>query len=283
MRALDDIVMRFPRDLDEALRLQADPATRGVPLAGGTDLMVVWKAGAVRAPETALDLSGLDALRGIRKAGPFVVIGALTTHAELRASPIVRERLPALAQAAATVGGPPIQNRGTIGGNLVNASPAGDLAPPLLAAGARAVLVSARGERTLPLTDFFIDYRRTALRADELLARMLVPPLPDGAWEGFRKIGTRAAQAISKVMAAVRIRRDGDRLVDPALALGSVAAVPVRLPEVEAWLNGRAPDEAVLKELEARIGAAIHPMDDIRSTAAYRKGVAGRLVRGMLE
>lgn len=283
MKTVEDIEMLFPKSLDEALRWLAQPETRGRLLAGGTDLMVQWVSGLSPIPDRVISLWGLPELKGIRETPRGIEVGALTTHAELRSSSLIREKLPALAAAAATIGGLQIQNRGTIAGNIANASPAGDLAPALLITDGFVVLVSESGRREVPLTQFYQAYRRVDLQPDELIYSFVLPPKPAGAKEEFRKIGPRAAQAISKVMLAGRATIESGVVQAAALALGSVAPVPIRLSRVEQWLKGRVLDDATLQELPERVGSEVSPIDDIRSTAAYRRWLAGQLVREFFE
>ena len=253
-----------PRTLDDALRrLRADDAL--VPLAGCTDLYVGLHFGTVPA-RRFLDVSSLRELRGIRVRRDGLVLGALVTYRELIASPLVRRRLPMLAAAAREVGSPQIQSRGTLGGNVANASPAGDTLPVLAAAEAQVVLRSVEGERRVPFASFYTGYRRTAMRPDELILALEVPPVEGRQW--FRKVGTRAAQAISKVvMAAVRAPR-------PRIALGSVAPTVVRLPRTEALLAAG----GSIAEAQALLAEEIQPIDDLRSTAAYRRRVSANLL-----
>ncbi len=269
-----------PGTLDDALQLLAGGAYR--PIAGGTDVMVGLAGGdAVGRP--LLDLWALDELRGIRLAvdpagAPLLELGALTTYAELRRSPVVAEHLPALAEVAATVGAPQIQARGTIGGNVVNASPAGDVLPLLLATDASLVVASVRGARRIAAGEFFTAYRITARGDDELLVRIEIP-LPTGRHVRFRKVGTRRALAISKVAMAVSWRADNGAWRDVRVALGSVAPIPVRAPGTEAILEGTSPGADVAARAAAAVAAEIRPIDDVRSTAAYRRLVAGRVLR----
>lgn len=283
MRTLEDIDCAFPATLREALALLADEATRGPVLAGGTDLIVQWKTGLRPLPERVVSLARVKELEGIEDRGDALAIGARVTHAALRASPLVRQHLPALAAAAATVGGRQIQAQGTLGGNVANASPAGDTAPALLVTNGAVVVASARGERVVPLTRFFLGYRQVDLQPDELIVRFVLPKKAPGAVELFRKLGPRAAQAISKVVAACRAQVRQGRIESLALAMGSVAPTVVRLTELEAWLRGRPLDEDTFSEAEVRASAEVRPIDDIRSTAEYRRWVAGRIVRGFLE
>lgn len=271
-----------PRSLGEALALMADATWR--PIAGGTDLMVQLTGELGDPPERLLDLWRLDELRGIAHAGDGLTIGALTTYAELRRSPVVAEFLPALAEAAATIGAAQIQNRGTVGGNIVNASPAGDTLPIWLAVDAEIVLGSARGERRVPASSFWLAYRRTARRDDELVIAVRVP-LPVDRQLRFRKVGTRRAQAISKVVMAIAWRSaeiPGAPWTDVRVALGSVAATPVRAAATEQVLEGSLPDAAVADRAVAALADELHPIDDVRSTADYRRLVAGRVLRRIL-
>jgi CO/xanthine dehydrogenase FAD-binding subunit len=261
---LSRLVLLQPRTLGDALRMLRDEGPL-VPLAGCTDLYVGLHFGAVPG-RRFLDLQGLQTLRGIRRRGEALVIGALTTYADLIASPLVRRRLPILAEASRWVGSPQIQNRGTLGGNVANASPAGDTLPVLAVAEATVVLRSADGERRVPFGSFYTGYRRTATRPDELIVALEIPPVEGRQW--FRKVGTRAAQAISKVvMAAVRAPH-------PRIALGSVAPTVVRVPGTEAVLAAGGP----LADAQAVLMDEIRPIDDLRSTAAYRRRVSANLL-----
>jgi len=273
-----------PGALQEAYALLADVAGGAWrPLAGGTDLMVTITGEIGEPPARVLDIWGLDELRGIRVEGEALVIGALTTYTELRRSPEVNEMAPGLAEAAATIGAAQIQNRGTLGGNVVNASPVGDTLPVLLALDAELVLGSIHGERTVPAADFWPSYRTTARRDDELLLRIRVP-LIEGRQVRFRKIGTRRAQAISKVVMALAWRSGGDGTpwTDVRLALGSVAATPIRARATEAALEGHQPTRETAEAASAALEAEIHPIDDVRSTADYRRLVAGRVLHRLV-
>jgi CO/xanthine dehydrogenase FAD-binding subunit len=254
-----------PRSVRDALRMLRDegPLT---PLAGATDLYVAVNFGSLESTRF-IDLWGLDQLRRITLRDDTLSIGALATYTSLIRSRLVRRRLPILVSAAREVGGMQIQNRGTLGGNVANGSPAGDTLPVLAVAEAVVGLRSLDGERRVPFGDFYTGYRATVRRADELIVAFEIPPVEGRQW--FRKVGTRAAQAISKVvMAAVR----GPR---PRIALGSVAPTVVRLSGVEqALADGASIDEAL-----RRLDQDIHPIDDLRSTGAYRRDVAANLLR----
>ena len=252
------------------------------PLAGGTDLMVQMTGEIGEPPARILDVWGLDELRGIEIEGGMLSIGALTTYTELRRAPDVAEVLPALAAAAATIGAAQIQNRGTIGGNVINASPAGDTLPVLLAVGAEMVLGSTRGERVVAADDFWPSYRTTARRDDELLLRIRIP-VAAGREVRFRKVGTRRAQAISKIVMALAWRSPGDGpWTDVRLALGSVAATTVRAPAAEAAMEDRRPERETADAAAAALMGEIAPIDDVRSTAEYRRAVAGRVLHRLI-
>jgi xanthine dehydrogenase small subunit len=254
-----------PRSLADALRIM-NAEESAVPMAGCTDLYVSLNFGTLTATRF-VNLWHLRALRAIERRGPVLSIGALATYTDIIRSPLVRRFLPMLADAAREVGGVQIQNRGTIGGNVANASPAGDTLPVLSAAEAVVVLQSASSTRRVPVAAFYTGYRQTVMRRGELIVAIEVPPTARPQW--FRKVGTRAAQAISKVvMAAV----GGDQ---PRLAIGSVAPTVIRLRRTESALARRAGIGDVLEILQQEIA----PIDDLRSTAEYRRRVAANLLR----
>ncbi len=266
-----------PRSLDEVVRYLADdPELR--PVAGCTDLLVAG-AETIEALPGVLDLFSVPELRGIRWVGETLEIGATTTFADLGAAETVRQNFPSLAQAASLIGGWQIQNRATLGGNMANASPAGDSLPVLLALDASVILVGPQGERTLAYSQFHTGYRETAIRPGEIIARIRLPrPQPD-TLQLFRKVGTREAQAISKVVVALLARIDDGQIAEYRLAAGSVAPVPVRLHAVEEAIVGR-PIGVETASLAGRLATeAVQPIDDVRSTAAYRRFALGNVVR----
>jgi CO/xanthine dehydrogenase FAD-binding subunit len=247
------------------------------PLAGGTDVMVLLSSGKLAHPKW-VDLSGVEELRQVRADERTFEMGALTTYTGVRRHPLLSRELPMLAQAASETGGIAIQNRGTLGGNIGNASPAADSPPALLAYGAEVVLVSRRGERTVPYATFHTAYKRTVAAPDELVARILVSRGDPGRVHYYRKVGPRRAQAISKVCFAACADRDGARVRDVKIALGGVAPVPVRALEAEQAIVAGEPFERVSEAL----ARAIAPIDDVRSTSAYRRRVADNLLRDFL-
>jgi xanthine dehydrogenase small subunit len=270
-----------PTALDQAYRLLAEAVHR--PIAGGTDVLVQLSGALGPPPERLLDLWGLDELRGINLDGDALTLGALTTYTEIRRSAVCRDLLPALVEAAATVGAAQIQNRGTLGGNIANASPAGDMLPVLLATDATIVVGSLRGEREVPAAGFWTGYRQTALQSDEIVVRIRIPRIADRRVR-FRKIGTRRAQAISKVVLALSWVAESPgvpwRLV--RLGLGSVAERPIRATATEAVMEGRLPTSDTADTASVRVAAEIEPINDVRSTADYRRAVTARVLHRLI-
>ena len=272
-----------PRDLESAYAaLAAAPAGEPArPIAGGTDLMVALTGELGEPPASLVDLWAIDALRGIGIDGGTLSIGALTTYTEIRRSQLCHEHLPALAEAAATIGAAQIQNRGTLGGNIANASPAGDTLPVLLAADAVFLLGSARGQREVVADEFWTAYRTTALLPDELLLRIRIPLVTDREMR-FRKVGTRRAQSISKVVLSAAWRSTPALSRGPwrdvRVALGSVAATPIRARATEEALEGRAPTPETADLAAETLAGELSPIEDVRSTAEYRRLVAARIL-----
>jgi CO/xanthine dehydrogenase FAD-binding subunit len=270
-----------PRSLEEALRLLGEEP-RLVPVAGCTDLMVALEPLARAAMNRVLDLFAVPELSGIREVPGGIEIGATTTFSEIRRSAAVARAFPALVEAAAQVGGWQIQNRATLGGNVANASPAGDSLPVLLALEAVVVCAGAAGSREVPYADFHLGYRKTALRPGEILVRVRLPYPAAGSRQAFRKVGTREAQAISKVVVAMVGRVEEGRIAALSLAAGSVAPTPVRLSRTEEAVRGLAAGAATA-DLAGRTAAAeVSPIDDVRSTASYRRFALERVVRRLV-
>lgn len=279
-QAAPEVALR-PASLAEALRRLAEEPDL-LPVAGGTDLMVADRL--ERSARTrVLDLSAIPELAGVREADGGLEIGAGVSFDELGRHPEVARRFPALAAAAAEVGGWQIQTRATLGGNAANASPAGDALPVLLALEATVVVAGPEGEREVPYDHFHVGYRETALRPGELIVRFRLPDPPAGSRQAFRKVGTRAAQAISKVVVCGVGRIDGGgRLDHLRLAAGSVAATPVRLRAAEAAGEGGAWSDELADAVGRAARDEVTPIDDVRSTAAYRSAVLERVVRRLV-
>ncbi len=270
------------RSLDQALDQLAESDAPMQILAGATDLMVEFRTGRTK-PTRVLDIWGLDELRGLREEPAGLRIGALETCAALKRSPLVRERFDVLAAACEEVGAEQIQARATLGGNLGTASPAADLTPVLLALDARVQLASKRGRRELELDDFLVDYRRTARRPDELIESIFVPWRPADEVRAFRKVGTRRAQSISKLVVALAVRRNGAQILDVRAAAGAVAPKTIRLRALERELIGQTRSLELCRR--AARAAALEdaaPIDDVRSTASYRRHALARTLETLL-
>ena len=278
---LPDCDLRSARSLEEALALLAREPGTWTPIAGGTDLMVVHNAGKLKATRF-LDLSGVAELRGIQEDEAFLTFGALTTFTDLRACQAVHRLLPNLIKSARVTGALAIQNRGTLGGNIVNASPAADTPPSLLAYGAELELVSARGVRRVAYDQFHLGYKRMDLAPDELVARIRVPRPAGTTFHFYRKVGTRQAQAIAKVCVAAFARLEEGRVAEFRVGLGSVAPAPVRALHVEGTILGL-PVRAL--PIAAALGALqsdMSPIDDVRASAHYRAVVTRNVMAQML-
>jgi len=256
-----------PATLAEAVNLLSTLGDEARPLAGGHSLVPMMKL-RLASPEHLVDLHGVAGLKGIRRDGNTIVIGAMTTQHELLTSEDIGKSLPILHETALLIADPQVRYRGTIGGNVANGSPAGDSLPVLAAADAVVVLRSVDSERRVPLTAFYTGYRTSVMRADELIVAIEVPRVVGAQW--FRKVGTRAAQAISKVVVAAV--RGG---TSPRIAVGSIAPTVVRLNATERALAAGTP----LDDAMGTLRAEVRPIDDLRSTADYRKRVTENLVR----
>src|SRR6267142_919563 len=249
-----------PANLSEALNFLARDEGSWQPFAGGTDLMVLLEAGKLP-HKTYLNIWNLSELRGIEVTDSQVTLGALTTYTEVQSDPILRAEFPMLCQAASETGGLAIQNRGTLGGNIVNASPAADSPPALLAYNAELELLSVRGSRWVPYQSFHTGYKQTIMQPDELLARIRLPRLWPDLRHYYRKVGTRKAQAISKVCFAATARINEGIIDVIRIALGSVAPIPLRCRKTETVLQGAMLDEGAIEKARAALSREIVPID----------------------
>jgi CO/xanthine dehydrogenase FAD-binding subunit len=266
-----------PATLNDALALISKEPGVWKPFAGGTDLMVLLEAGKL-AHRNYVNIWPLRELRGIEITDEHVTLGTLTTYTDVQATPELRREFPMLCQAASETGGLAIQNRGTLGGNVVNASPAADSPPALLAYDAEIELVSSGGSRWLPYDGFHTGYKQMTMRADELLARIRLPRRTSGVKQYYRKVGTRKAQAISKVCFAGVVRMGGTRVADVRVVLGSVAPIVLRCKQTEDAIRGKELNDATVKLARETLLREIVPIDDVRSTADYRLRVAANLL-----
>lgn len=273
--------LRSPASLGEALEVLAREPGVWKPFAGGTDLMVLLEAGKL-AHTSYLNIWDLKELRGIDVTDSHVTLGALTTYTQIQAHPVLRSEFPMLCQAASETGGLAIQNRGTIGGNIVNASPAADSPPALLAYDAELEVTSSADKRWVSYHGFHTAYKQMLLRPDELLTRIRLPRQTRPQIQHYRKVGTRKAQAISKICFAGTAALDNKTVADIRLVFGSVAPVPLRCVETENVLRGRALDAGRIEEAQQALAKEIVPIDDIRSTKNYRMQVGLNLLEDFL-
>jgi CO/xanthine dehydrogenase FAD-binding subunit len=276
-----------PGSLIEAIEAKAEvPAA--VPIAGGTDVMVEINFDA-RRPEALLDLNRISELTTWERVDGWVRLGAGVTYTRLIAE--LGDALPGLAMAARTVGSPQIRNRGTVGGNLGAASPAGDCHPVLLATGAIVEVTSVRGPRQIPAAEFFVGPKRNALAADELITSILIPAAPGP--QQFAKVGTRNAMVIAVCAFALELRPGGMSSARVGTGIGSAGPTPLRAPEAEEFLDGALSEAglwesagplpgAVTQRFGELVGAAARPIDDVRGTAAYRRHALSVLARRTL-
>ena len=277
-----DYEFMAPGRLPMVLALLAHQPGAWLPIAGGTDVMVQYSAGQLAARKL-VSIWNLPELRRIDVFADEIQIGAGCTYTDLREHEVISREFPLLAEAARWTGGIANQNRGTIGGNIVNASPAADSLPALLAYEAELILVSVRGERRVPYTTFHLGYRKTRLAPDELIRTVCLKRRFSEYHAHARKVGPRIAQAIAKVCFAALARLSDGVIADVRLAMGAVAPVPLRLAETERAIVGKRVDAQLLQSAIRTASAEVQPIDDIRSTARYRAAVAGNLVGEFLE
>jgi OHCU decarboxylase len=277
-----DFELIAPGTLRAVVSRLADEPGQWLPIAGGTDVMVQYAAGKLPARKL-ISIWNLTELQGIEILPGEIRIGAGCTYTELREHNVIAQEFPLLASAARWTGGIANQNRGTLGGNIVNASPAADSLPALLAYEAELIVVSVRGERRIPYLGFHTGYKKMDLAPDELIRAISLGRTFSGYLHHARKVGAREAQAISKVCVAALGRVREGVIEDVRIALGSVAPVPLRLTELEQMLKGKAVEPELLQLARETAAAAIEPIDDIRSTAKYRAAVAGNLVAEFVE
>lgn len=270
-----------PNSLDEVLSLLAREPRKWKPFAGGTDLMVLLEAGKL-SHCNYLNLLPLQELRQINVQEKHVTLGALTTYTDVQRNAVLADEFPMLCQAASETGGLAIQNRGTLGGNIMNASPAADSPPALLAYDAELELSASRGTRWISYDGFHTGYKQMGIRDDELLTRIRLPRSAVRLVHYYRKVGTRKAQAISKVCFAGVLRVNGNSIQEVRIALGSVAPVPLRCSRTEDVLRGQEISDDLTKAAIKEFSAEISPIDDIRSTRNYRLRVAQNLLTDFL-
>jgi CO/xanthine dehydrogenase FAD-binding subunit len=274
--------MEAPCDLASALaRLAAEPGV-WKPFAGGTDLMVLLEAGKLP-PGKYLSIWKLAELRGIEAAPDHLTLGALTTYAQVRRDPLLAAEFPLLCRAASETGSLATQNRGTLGGNIANGSPAADTPPALLVYDAELELISSQGSRWVPYQNFHTGYKQSLLQPNELIAHIRLPRTKQAWKQHYHKVGTRRAQAISKVCFAGAAELENGQITDVRIAFGSIAPTPFRSTAAEALLRGATISPALISSARKTLAEEIAPIDDIRSTSHYRSIVAQNLLAEFLE
>jgi CO/xanthine dehydrogenase FAD-binding subunit len=275
---ISQIEVFSPKTLPEAFAYLQQLNGRAKLLAGGTDLMVQLHDRVAVAP-AYLNIWNLDELRGIQDIGDTLRIGALTTYTQMIRSPLLQQYCPILIEAAKTIGGVQIQNRGTLGGNIVNASPAGDTLPILAVFDAQLELGSHRGVRVVPFNEFYIGYRQTVLAPDELVVAVRLPKPVSNERVFFQKVGSRQALVISKVVMACKARMEGaKRIQSIQIAVGSVAPTVIRLRQTEALLQGQVLTEELIENAKKSAMPEVRPITDVRSTEHYRRTITGNVL-----
>jgi CO/xanthine dehydrogenase FAD-binding subunit len=282
MRAyLPEYEIRSPKTLSDALDLLSREVGVWKPFAGGTDLMVLFESGKLN-HKHFINILPFRELKQIEITTDYVTIGGLTTYTQIQSNEILQKEFSMLCKAASETGGLAIQNRGTLGGNIANASPAADSPPTLLAYDADVELISSSGLRWVSYKDFHLGYKQIVMRQDELISRIRLPRTSKDWKTYYRKVGTRKAQAISKVCFAGAIKKGNGRIADVRIVFGSVAPVPLRCVETEGFLRGQILDRNLIQDSRFKIQNEIKPIDDIRSTASYRGNVSANLLEDFL-
>lgn len=265
-----------PTSVAEALSLLAEAGDDAKLIAGGQSLLPVMKL-RLAAPEVVIDLAGIEELRGIRDDGDAIVIGAMTTHHAVAIDPLVAEHAALLARAAETIADPQVRHRGTFGGALVHADPAGDLPAPALALDASFRIVGPGGERTVPAAEFFVDLFTTAVGEDEVLTEVRVPKYT--GWGAHYEKFVRVSQQWSIVAVAAALRLEGGNIVEARVGLTNMGSTPVRATATEQALIGVTPSEDAVRTALAGIAEGTTPAEDLNGDAAYRTHLAGVIGR----
>jgi carbon-monoxide dehydrogenase medium subunit len=280
LKPLPSFSLHRPKTLREALGLMRE-LEEAKPIAGGTDLLLLLRGGACKAKHL-VDLSLIEELRHIREEGDQIYIGATTTHSQLQRSPLIAEKVPALREACTRIGSVQIRNLGTVGGNLCNASPAADTAPPLLVLDSTVEIASHAGSRSIPLVELFAGPKLNSLQPFELLTEIRFPVLPKGAGMSFQRLGRRKGCTLSVVNAAAYLELDGDTCHQVLLALGAVAPTPLRMKDAEEMLKSRRISQRLIEEAASTCYKHVSPVDDVRASAEYRREMSHVLMRRTL-
>jgi len=279
MRPLPRFQYHAPKTLAEAVQLM-DTLENAKPVIGGTDLVPLLKEAACR-PSHLVDLNNVAELNYVRERDGFICIGAMATHSQVAASELMR-RAPAVVDAVSRIGSPQIRNRGSVAGNLCNASPAADSAPPLLVYDAEVKTVSSGETVIVPLPELFAGPKINCLEPNELVTEIRFPVPPGSSSSSFKRIARRKAFTLSIVSAAAYVEMDGDICNEARVAFGSVAETPIRAPEVEKLLSGTELDSKTISEAAEAAKRSVAPVTDVRGTAEYRKAMCGVLLERTL-
>jgi CO/xanthine dehydrogenase FAD-binding subunit len=279
---------KTPNTIEEAIELLWEAGGRAKIIAGGTDLVIGLRNGDQK-PQCLIDITKIDELRRMDERNGTVSIGAAVTHSEIASSSLLKKHGGALSDAAAEIGSPQIRNLGTIGGNIVNASPAADTIPPLMVLNATGSVVSKEGEREVPLSELFKGPYESNLKPYELLAQITFQKLPPDMRSGFIRLARREAMAIARMSVAIVLKMENRkrRIEDIRIAVGSVTPTPQRMPEAEVFLKGKSPDEEVLQKASLKISEAMIRQSGIRPSTSFKKPVVEvlfmRAIRKALE
>ncbi len=280
MRPIPKFQYYSPESLDEALSLLAE-LENATPVIGGTDLLIAMRNG-VSVPSHVVDLNEIPELNYVKEEEGIIRIGATATHSQVANSPLVAG-IHSLVDSVSRIGSPQIRNRGTITGNICNASPAADSAPPLLVHMAEVEIQSLDGKRVIPIADLFAGPKINSLEPGELLIEIRIPVPPAGSASSFKRIGRRKAFTLSVVSAAAYIQMEGETCTDAKVAFGSVAVTPISVPEAENLLTGSKLDEEIINAASKAVYEAVKPITDVRGTAEYRKDMCPVLMRRAID
>jgi len=280
MRPIPKFQYHSPETLEDALSLLAE-LENASPVIGGTDLMIAMRNG-VSTPDHIVDLNEISELNYVKEEDDIIMIGATATHAQVANSPLIT-KVTSLVDAVSRIGSPQIRNRGTITGNICNASPAADSAPPLLVHMAEVEIQSPDGVRVIPIADLFEGPKINSLEPGELLTEIRIPVTPSGSASSFKRIGRRKAFTLSVVSAAAYIQMEGETCIDAKVAFGSVAITPIRVLEAESLLSGSKLEEETVQAASDAVYEAVKPITDVRGTAEYRKDMCPVLMRRAID
>jgi len=271
----------FPKDVQEASQWMQQYGNKARLIAGGTDLLLLMERQGYH-PKALIDLTRIPELQRLEVTGDQVLIGSAVTYSRLLKFPALTNGVPFLAKAIRTIGGVQIRNIATLAGNVTNASPAGDSLPPLYCLEAQVGIYGAGGRRSLPIQEFILGVRRTALAPGELVTHLSFQ-LPSEGWQGvYEKLGLRRAMAIAVASLAMLLKIEAGRICEARLALGAVAPTVIRASQAEAYLQEHALDELAIETAAELATQATHPIDDVRASARYRREVVRGLVRRAL-